>query len=158
MNNLLTDPNLWDKVLGQWLLQGLPTQEARLLPFLQVILCQINMFCPQLTQNLAPDFVRFTKFYKNCSEIQNLCFEFQNILFESKYIWQNQMLYFGLIGDKNMLIWQRTTCTDMSDIAKTPKERLGPILEGALHQAAKLHLKAGRASKAINRYIKFSYL
>ena len=42
--------------------------------------------------------------------------------------------------------------TDMSDIAKTPKERLGPILEGALHQAAKLHLKAGRASKAINRY------
>jgi hypothetical protein len=45
----------------------------------------------------------------------------------------------------------------MSDIAKTPKERLGPILEGALHQAAKLHLKAGRASKAINRYIKFSY-
>ena len=41
----------------------------------------------------------------------------------------------------------------MSDIAKTPKERLGPILEGALHQAAKLHLKAGRASKAINRYM-----
>jgi hypothetical protein len=99
----------------------------------------------------------FCQIYKNCSDIQNLCFEFQNILFESKYIWQNQSLYFGLIGDRNMLIWQRTTCTDMSDIAKTPKERLGPILEGALHQAAKLHLKAGRASKAINRYIKFSY-
>ena len=45
----------------------------------------------------------------------------------------------------------------MSDIAKTPKERLGPILEGALHQEAKLHLKAGRASTAINRYIEFSY-
>ena len=42
--------------------------------------------------------------------------------------------------------------SDMSDTAKTPKERLGPILEGALHQGAKLHLKGGRSSKAISRY------
>ena len=46
--------------------------------------------------------------------------------------------------------------SDMSDTAKTPKERLGPILEGALHQGAKLHLKGGRSSKAISRYFSFS--
>ena len=45
--------------------------------------------------------------------------------------------------------------SDMSDTAKTPKERLGPILEGALHQAAKLHLKGGRPSKAIARFDDF---
>ena len=85
MHNLLTDPNLWDKVLGQWLLQGLPIQGAQLHPFLQVILCQINIFCPQLTQNLTADFVRFTKIYKNCSEIQNL----QNLFFEFRTVCLN---------------------------------------------------------------------
>ena len=48
---------------------------------LQVILCQIIIFCYQLIQNLTTDFVRFMKIYTNCSEIQNLqnlCFEFQN--------------------------------------------------------------------------------
>ena len=55
-------------------------------PFEQVILCQINIFSHQLTQNMTTDFVRFTKkICTNCSEIQNL---------------QNQLLYFGLIGDK----------------------------------------------------------
>lgn len=42
--------------------------------------------------------------------------------------------------------------SDTSDNVKTPKERLGPILEAALHQAAKLHLKGGRAAKAIARW------
>ena len=38
--------------------------------------------------------------------------EFQNNLFKSLQIWQNQALYFRLIGDKIcMLIWKRTTCT-----------------------------------------------
>ena len=35
------------------------------------ILCQINIFCHQLTQNTTTDIVRFTKIYKNYSEIQN---------------------------------------------------------------------------------------
>ena len=38
------------------------------------------------------------------------------------------------------------------DNAKTPKERLSPILEAALYQAAKMHMKAGRTSKAISRW------
>ena len=38
------------------------------------------------------------------------------------------------------------------DNVKTPKERLSPILEAALYQAAKMHMKAGRASKAISRW------
>ena len=36
-----------------------------------VVLCQINIFCHQLTQNSTTDFVRFTKIYTNSSEIQN---------------------------------------------------------------------------------------
>ena len=46
---------------------------------LQVVLCQINIFCHRFTQNATTNFVRFTKIYTNCSEIQNLqnfCFEF----------------------------------------------------------------------------------
>ena len=42
-----------------------------------------------------------SKIYTNCYEIQNLqnlYFEFQNIFFLLN--WQNQSLYFGLIGDK----------------------------------------------------------
>ena len=52
----------------------------------QVILCQINIFCHQLTQNMTTDFVRFTKTYTNCSKIQNTSlasFEFQNNLRKS---------------------------------------------------------------------------
>ena len=36
---------------------------------LQVILCQIIIFCHQLTQNRTTDFVRLMKIYTNCSEI-----------------------------------------------------------------------------------------
>ena len=46
----------------------------------QVILCQINIFCLQLFKNMTSDFVRFMKINSNRSEIQtlqNLCFEFQ---------------------------------------------------------------------------------
>ena len=40
---------------------------------IQVILCQINIFCHQLTQHLTTDFFsNFTKIYTNCSEIQYL--------------------------------------------------------------------------------------
>ena len=66
---------------------------------IQVILCEINILCHQLSQNMTTDFFRSTKIYTNCSEIQNLqflCFEFQNNLCKSSKIWQN------------MLIWQRT--------------------------------------------------
>ena len=49
----------------------------------QVILRQINMFCHQLTQNMTTDFVRFTKLYTNCSNLQNLCFDFENNLCKS---------------------------------------------------------------------------
>ena len=42
--------------------------------------------------------------------------------------------------------------SDLSDNAKTPKERLGPILEGAIHKAAQLHLKNNRGHKAIARW------
>ena len=38
------------------------------------------------------------------------------------------------------------------DNIKTPKERLSPILENALYRAAKMHMKAGRPSKAISRW------
>ena len=37
---------------------------------LQVILRQINIFCPHLTQNMITEFFRFTKIYINWSEIQ----------------------------------------------------------------------------------------
>ena len=40
---------------------------------------QINIFCHQLANNMMTSFVRFTKIYTNCFEIQylqNLCFEF----------------------------------------------------------------------------------
>ena len=37
----------------------------------KVVLCQINKFCKQLTQNTTTDFVRFTKI---CSGIQNTSF------------------------------------------------------------------------------------
>ena len=36
---------------------------------LQVILCQIIIFCYQLTQKMTTDFVRFMKIYTNCPEI-----------------------------------------------------------------------------------------
>ena len=39
---------------------------------LQFVLCQINIFCHQLTQNTITEFVRYSKIYTNCSEIQNL--------------------------------------------------------------------------------------
>ena len=38
---------------------------------LQVVLCQINIFCHQLTQNTMTDIARFKKMFTNCSEIQN---------------------------------------------------------------------------------------
>ena len=41
--------------------------------------------------------------------------------------------------------------TDQENI-KTPKERLGPILEAALYRCAKLNLKSGKSSKAISRW------
>ena len=44
---------------------------------IQVILFQINIFCHQLTQNIMTDFVRFTKIYTNCSEIQLVFLNFQ---------------------------------------------------------------------------------
>ena len=50
---------------------------------LQVILCQTNIFCHQLTQNTMSDLVRFTKIYTNCSEIQKTSVEFQNNLCKS---------------------------------------------------------------------------
>ena len=44
---------------------------------IQVVLCQINIFCQQLIQNTTTDFVTFTKIYTNSSEIRksfvNLC-------------------------------------------------------------------------------------
>jgi len=42
--------------------------------------------------------------------------------------------------------------SEICENVKTPKERLGPILEAALYQAAKLHLKGGRSVKAISRW------
>ena len=53
---------------------------------IKVILCQINIVCHQLTQNMKTDFVRFTKICTNCSQIKNTSFasfEFQNILCKS---------------------------------------------------------------------------
>ena len=65
--------------------------------FLQRILCQINIFYHQLALSMTTDFVRFTKIYTKCSEIQNLqnlSYEFQNNL--SKY----DILYFVLFDVK----------------------------------------------------------
>ena len=45
------------------------------------------------------------------SKLANLCIEFENNLCRSSKIWQNQSLFFGLIGWLDMLIWRRTTCT-----------------------------------------------
>ena len=39
------------------------------------VLCQINIFCHQLSQNTTADFVRFMKTFTNCSEIQNTSFQ-----------------------------------------------------------------------------------
>ena len=67
------------------------------------LLYQSNIFCHQLIQHMTIDFVRFMKLYTNCSiiqNLQNLCFEFQHNLCKSSLIWQNQSLYFGLIGEK----------------------------------------------------------
>ena len=38
------------------------------------VLCQTKIFCHQLTQNTTTDFVRFTKIFTNCSEIQSTRF------------------------------------------------------------------------------------
>ena len=57
------------------------------------------------------DFVRFTKIYTNCSEIQNLqnlCFEFQNNLCKPLKSDENS----SYILEQNMLIWQRITFTE----------------------------------------------
>ena len=72
--------------LIKWLLDHDPSLRPTSVELLQVIFCQINMFCHQLTQNMMTDFVRFTKICTNCSDIQNLqnlCFEFQNNLCKS---------------------------------------------------------------------------
>ena len=70
---------------GSWTLCGLSGLQSWTMSWwvpLQVILCQINIFCHQLTQNMKDwFFFRFSKIYTNCSEIQNLqslCFEFHN--------------------------------------------------------------------------------
>ena len=59
----------------------------------QVVLCQINIFCHQLTQNARTDFFRFTKIYTNSNN------EFLQIL-NFITICINQPSYFGLIGVK----------------------------------------------------------
>ena len=58
---------------------------------LNVVLCQINTFCHHLTQIMTADFVRFTSFAS---------FEAQNNVCKSSSIWQIQLSYFGLNGDK----------------------------------------------------------
>ena len=74
---------------------------------LQVVLCQINIFCHQLTQNTTTDFVRHTKIYTNFSEIQNTSFasfEFQNNLCKSDkvslYTWWQKVLIWQRIASK----------------------------------------------------------
>ena len=52
--------------------------------FLQVVSCQINIFCHQLTQNTTTAIVRFTKIYTNCSKIQSTSFEILYIPFLCK--------------------------------------------------------------------------
>ena len=44
------------------------------------------------------------------------------------------------------------TSSEGQSEVKTPKERLSSILEAALYQAAKMHMKAGRPGKAISRW------
>ena len=66
-----------------------PVQAAGATNSVQVVLCQINIFCHQLTQNTADNFVRFTKTYTNCSKIQNTSFasfEFQNNFCNSYFV------------------------------------------------------------------------
>ena len=55
---------------------------------IQVVLCQINIFCQKLTQNTTTDFF----------EIAQIVLKFR--LCKSDKIWKNQSSYFGLIGDK----------------------------------------------------------
>ena len=50
---------------------------------------------------MMTDFVKFTKIYSNCSEVQNLFFEFQIYFFGNlrKSEKKNSLLHFRLIGD-----------------------------------------------------------
>ena len=58
---------------------------------LQFVLCQINIFCHQLTQNTMTEFVRYTKIYTNCSQIQNLCKSDKSIVIFWVNWWQKQL-------------------------------------------------------------------
>ena len=55
---------------------------------IQFVLCRITIFCHQLTQNTMTDFVRFTKIYTNCSEIQNLIKSDKSIVIFWVNCWQ----------------------------------------------------------------------
>jgi hypothetical protein len=58
---------------------------------LQFVLCQINIFCHQLMQNAMTEFVRYTKIYTNCSEIQNLRKSDKSIVIFWVNWWQKQL-------------------------------------------------------------------
>ena len=71
---------------------------------IQVVLCQINIFCHQFNPKHNDLFVIFTKIYINCSKIQN------NLT--------QSIVIFWVIWWQNMLIWQKITCTKVPDSNK----------------------------------------
>ena len=73
----------------------------------QVVLCQINIFCHHSWHKIQRR--RFTQIVlKFKSQVFKFWIseQFVNLCKSDK----NQSSYFGLIVDKNMLIWQRITC------------------------------------------------
>ena len=70
--------------------------------YVQVVLCQTNIFCHQLSQNT--DFVRFTNNYTNCSEIQSTSLQFLN--FRKIYVCKSVVVFWDNWWH-NMMIWKK---------------------------------------------------
>ena len=85
------------------------------LVFLQVVLCQINIICHQLTQNTTTDFVRFTqivlKFKTHVLQVLNF------IRTICKVNLTKLVVIFWVNWWQDMLIWQRITFIQHSSLA-----------------------------------------
>jgi hypothetical protein len=76
----------------------------------QVVLCQINTFCHQLTQNTTTDFFRFTQIVLQFNTLILQVLNFRTICVNLRNLNKiSRLMLVQLLT--NMMIWQRITCS-----------------------------------------------